>query len=67
LCKDTDERVGGFLNLPLPGKRPYVRLDAIELKQRKSVRTVSVAEIIAVAANTDGRHEIVGLFLAYLN
>ena len=33
----------------------------MHLKQRQSVRIVSVAAIIAVAANTDGRREIIGL------
>ena len=61
LCKDIDERVGEFLNRPLTGKWPYVWLDAIYLKQRQGGRIVSVAAIIAVAANTDGRREIIGL------
>jgi transposase-like protein len=37
--------------------------DATYLKQRKGGRIVSVAAIIAVAANTDGRREIVGLHI----
>lgn len=61
LCKDIDERVGEFLNRPLTGKWPYVWLDATYLKQRQGGRIVSVAAIIAVAANTDGRREIIGL------
>ena len=60
-CKDIDERVGEFLNRPLTGKWPYVWLDATYLKQRQGGRIVSVAAIIAVAANTDGRREIIGL------
>ena len=55
------ERVGEFLNRPLTGKWPYVWLDATYLKQRQGGRIVSVAAIIAVAANTDGRREIIGL------
>ena len=57
LCKDIDERVGEFLNRPLSGDWPYVWLDATYLKQRQGGRIVSVAAIIAVAANTEGRRE----------
>jgi hypothetical protein len=38
-----------------------VWLDATYLKQREGGRIVSVAVIIAVAANTEGKREIVGL------
>ncbi len=52
LCKDIDERVGEFLNRALSGEWPYVWLDATYLKVRQGGRIVSVAAIIAVAANT---------------
>ncbi len=61
LCKEIDERVGSFLERPLEGEWPYLWLDATYLKQRQGGRIVSVAAIIAVAANTDGRREIIGL------
>jgi putative transposase len=61
LCKDIDERVNAFLNRPLEGDWPYLWLDATYLKVREGGRIVTVAAIIAVAANTDGRREIVGL------
>src|ERR1700680_1149302 len=61
LCKDIDERVNAFLDRPLVGEWPYLWLDATYLKQREGGRIVSVAAIIAVAANSDGRREIVGL------
>jgi transposase-like protein len=61
LCKDIDERVGGFLNRPLTGEWPYVWLDATYLKVRQGGRIAPVAAIIAVAANTEGRREIIGL------
>lgn len=61
LCKEIDERVTSFLERPLEGEWPYVWLDATYLKVRQGGRTVSVAAIIAVAANTDGRREIIGL------
>ena len=52
-----------FLDRPLAGEWPYLWLDATYLKQREGGRIVSVAAIIAVAANTDGRREIVGLHI----
>ena len=61
LCKDIDERVGEFLNRPLVGDWPYLWLDATYLKVRQGGRIVSIAAIIAVAVNTDGRREIIGL------
>ena len=61
LCKDIDERVGEFLSRPLTGEWPYLWLDATYLKVRQGGRIVSVAAIIAVAVNTDGRREIIGL------
>ena len=50
-----------FLERPLEGDWPYLWLDATYLKVREGGRIVSVAAIIAVAANTEGRREIVGL------
>ena len=63
LCKDIDERVHAFLDRPLVGEWPYLWLDATYLKQREGGRIVSVAAIIAVAVNTDGKREIVGLHI----
>ncbi len=63
LCKDIDDRVNAFLDRPLAGDWPYLWLDATYLKQREGGRIVSVAAIIAVAANTDGKREIVGLHI----
>ena len=61
LCKDIDERVNAFLERPIEGQWPYLWLDATYLKVRDGGRIVSVAAIIAVAVNTEGRREIVGL------
>jgi transposase-like protein len=61
LCREIDERVGSFLDRPLEGEWPYLWLDATYIKQRQGGRIVSVAAIIAVAATTDGRREIIGL------
>ena len=63
LCKEIDERVGAFLERPLEGEWPYLWLDATYLKVRDGGRIVSVAAIIAVAVDTDGRREIIGLGL----
>ncbi len=61
LCKDIDERVQAFLDRPLSGEWPYLWLDATYLKQREGGRIVSVAAIIAVAVNAEGKREVVGL------
>ena len=63
LCKDIDERVHALLDRPLLGEWRYLWLDATYLKQREGGRIVSVAAIIAVAVNTDGKREIVGLHI----
>jgi putative transposase len=63
LCKDIDERVNAFLDRPLEGEWPYLWLDATYLKVREGGRIVSVAAIIAVAVDAEGRREIVGLHL----
>src|SRR6201981_2796698 len=63
LCKDIDDRVNAFLDRPLVGDWPYLWLDATYLKQREGGRIVTVAAIIAVAANTEGKREIVGLHI----
>ena len=63
LCKDIDDRVNAFLERPLVGDWPYLWLDATYLKQREGGRITSVAAIIAVAVNTEGKREIVGLHI----
>ena len=63
LCRDIDERVGAFLTRPLTGTWPYLWLDATYLRQREGGRVVSVAATIAVAVNTEGKREIVGLHI----
>jgi putative transposase len=61
LCAEIDERVGAFLDRPLEGDWPYLWIDATYLKVRQNGRIVPVAVIIAFAANTAGRREIIGL------
>jgi transposase-like protein len=63
LCKDIDERVGAFLDRPLARDWPYLWLDATYLRQREGGRIVTVAAIVAVAVDTEGRREIVGLHI----
>ena len=52
-----------FLKRPLAGDWTYLWLDATYLKVREGGRIVSVAAIIAVAVNTEGKREIVGLHI----
>jgi len=61
LCAELDERVGAFLNRPIEGEWPYLWLDATYVKARQDGRIVSVAAIVAVAVNTDGRREVLGM------
>jgi putative transposase len=61
LCTEIDERVNAFLNRPIEGDWPYLWIDATYLKVREAGRIVSVAVIIAVAVNTDGMREVLGM------
>ena len=61
LCAEIDDKIATFLNRPLEGDWPYVWLDATYLKQRQDGRIVSVAVIVAVGVNSDGRREVLGL------
>jgi putative transposase len=61
LCGEIDERVNTFLNRPLEDEWPYLWLDATYVKVRQAGRIVSVAVIIAVGVNDDGRREVLGM------
>ena len=61
LCQEIDERVGAFLGRPLEGEWPYLWIDATYVKVRQDGRIVSVAVIVAVGVNTDGRREVLGM------
>ncbi|WP_425375999.1 transposase [Rhizobium acidisoli] len=61
LCEEIDVKVKAFLDRPIEGEWPYVRVDATYLKVRRGGRIVSVAVIIAVGVNSDGRRELLGM------
>ena len=61
LCEEIDDRVQTFLNRPLEGEWPYIWVDATYLKVRQNGRIISVAVIIAVGVNNDGRREVLGM------
>jgi putative transposase len=61
LCEEIDVRVKAFLDRPIEGDWPYLWIDATYIKVRQNGRIVSVAVIVAVGANTDGRREILGM------
>jgi len=61
LCGEIDERVQTFLNRPIEGEWPYLWLDATYVHARRDHHIVSVAVIVAVAVNTDGRREVLGM------
>ena len=73
LCAEIDERVQSFLARPIEGDWPYVWLDATYVvwldatyvKARRDHHIVSVAVIVAVGVNTDGRREVLGMTIGH--
>lgn len=61
LVVEIDERVNAFLTRPIEGEWPYLWIDATYLKEREGGRIASTAVIVAVAVNTDGRREVLGV------
>jgi putative transposase len=61
LCEEIDARVKAFLSRPIEGDWPYLWIDATYVKVRQSGRIVSAAVIVAVAVNSDGRREVLGM------
>jgi transposase-like protein len=61
LCEEIDTRVDAFLDRPIEGDWPYLWIDATYVKVRQEGRIVSVAVIIAVGVNSDGRREVLGM------
>src|ERR1700746_2600624 len=65
LCAEIDERVQTFLRRPIEGEWPYLWLDATYVKARRDHHIVSVAVIVAVGVNTDGRREVLGMTVGH--
>ena len=65
LCGEIDDRVQTFLNRPIEGEWPYIWLDATYVKARRDHRIVSVAVIVAVGVNSDGRREVLGMTVGH--
>jgi len=61
LCEEIDERVNAVLSRPIEGAWPYLWIDATYLKVREAGRIVSLAVVVAVGVNTDGRREVLGV------
>ena len=61
LCEEIDEKVQAFLDRPIEGDWPYLWIDATYVKVRQNGRIVSVAVIVAVGVNSDGRREVLGM------
>jgi putative transposase len=61
LCEEIDEKVKAFLDRPIEGEWPYVWIDATYVKVRRNGRIVSVAVIMAIGVNGDGRREVLGM------
>ena len=64
LCGEIDEKVQAFLSRPIEGDWPYLWIDATYVKVRQNGRIVSVAVIVAVGVNSDGRREVLGMEVA---
>lgn len=60
LCEELDEKAAEFLERLLEGDWPYLWIDATYVKVRQAGRIVSVATMIAVAVNTEGKREVIG-------
>ena len=54
-----------FLTRPIEGEWPYIWLDATYVKARRGSHIVSVAVIVAVGVNTDGRREVLGMTVGH--
>ena len=61
LCGEIGDKVKAFLGRPIEGDWPYLWIDATYVKVRQNGRIVSVAVIVAVGVNSDGRREVLGM------
>lgn len=65
LCEEIDGGVKAFLERPIEGDWPCLWMDATYIKVRRAGRIVSVAVIIAVGVNSDGRREVLGMAIGH--
>jgi putative transposase len=56
-CEELDDKVKAFLARPIEGDW----IDTTYVKVRQNGRSVSVAVIVAVGVNSDGRREVLGM------
>ena len=61
LCEALDTEVERFRTRSLVGTYPYVWLDATYVKVRQDGRVVSMAVVIAIGVNAEGRREVLGV------
>ncbi len=61
LCGEIDDKVKAFLARSIEGDWPYLWIDATYVKVRQQGRIVSVAVIVAIGVNSDGRREVLGM------
>src|SRR5215216_1056521 len=61
LCAEIDDKVKAFLARPIEGDWPYLWIDATYVKVRQNGRIVSVAAVVSIAVNSDGRREVLGM------
>ena len=61
MCEEIDVKVKAFLDRPIEGDWPYLWIDATYVKVRRNGRIVSVAVIVAIGVNGDGRREVLGM------
>jgi transposase-like protein len=61
LCGEFYKRVDAFLNRPIEGDWPYFWIDTTYVNVRQNGRIISVAVIIAVGVENDGRREVPGM------
>jgi putative transposase len=61
LCEEIDERVKASRERPIEGDWPDLRIDATCVSARENGLIVSLAAIVAVGVNVDGRREAPGM------
>ncbi|MFQ5745549.1 MAG: IS256 family transposase [Acidobacteriota bacterium] len=62
MAKDLDERVEAFRCRALDaGPYPFLWLDAMQIKSREGGRVVNVTAVMAIAVNSDGYREVLGV------